>query len=118
MTRTRTSPQVPGLEVANDHTTFLDVLQATPQLLKTFEAALDLDGLYRSSIKTLRLVSRQARAAAPKAVTGYCMQISPQAIPTQPLPRVIALLCEAPLRRLRVDITVPPGEVNLELCRL
>lgn len=88
--------------------TIIDVLQATPRLLQCFEATPDEDGQFCSSVKALRLVSRQARDAALQAVTGCSVKLSHGPVhPLHHTHNMAKLLCRSPLQRLRIDVTVP-----------
>lgn len=93
---------------------FLDVLQATPQLLKALEATLDSRGQCRSSLKTLRLVCRHTRIAGLHAVTECRVALLPESLSQQKLPplhqlEMAKLVANSPLRRLCVEFFVTPG---------
>lgn len=110
MQAANTSSKVCLNMASDDAITLPDLLQATPHLLHCLEATLFTDGEYRSSIKALRLVSRQMRDAVMQAVTGCGVRLTIGSNPPPSFKTMAELMSRSPLQRLY--ITTSPGTLH------
>lgn len=101
-TSTHTSIAIAG---GGTSTTFIDVLQAVPLLLY----ACVNDSNTHSSLATLRLVCKPAGRAVVQAISKYSLKLSGYCSETEHLSDVAKLLCNARLRHLALEITIPQG---------